>query len=72
MSTSSTAPEAISAKDIQQEFILITRGLRKDLDNLTHILGTVHPSELDRENAVMDAVQAIIAYDARVGQASIG
>ena len=40
----------------------------RDLDNLIQILSTPHPSELDRENAVMDAVQALIAYDSRIGQ----
>jgi hypothetical protein len=69
MSKSSGTLEEISIKNIQQEFTLISHDLRKDLGNLTQILSTAHPSELDRENAVMDAVQALIAHDARIGQA---
>lgn len=63
-----TTSPTIFQKDIQQKFTSITRGLRKDLDNLLQIINTTHPSELDRENAVMNAVQELIAYDARVGQ----
>lgn len=59
---------SISPKDIQQEFTSITRSLRKDLDNLLQVLNTPHSSEQDRESAVMNAVQVLITYDARVGQ----
>lgn len=69
MTTPPTTLAVISSKDIQQEFTSITRGLRKDLDNLLQVLNTPHSSEQDRENAVMNAVQVLIAYDARTGQA---